>query len=122
MDGKKFKDPPIIVILLYEENFPRDRFSEKFGILSFLTKQRERCTEVFQENDFNVAAFSSRMQQYHVEQEPKKKECQLNIDYTKNSDPQQLWTTIIFFLTVMMILFVIVVMVLRNTKNSKKKK
>lgn len=93
VDGEKFTNPRINVILLYEENFPRYGFSESLGILSYLNTQGTRCRVTFQKNDLNIQAFTSRMKQFHVEQEPNSKECQLNIDYTKtkNPDPEQFW-------------------------------
>ena len=93
VDGRKFHEPPINVILLYEENFPRVGFSEKFTFLSYFTSQRTRCREEFRDNDFNAQAFASRMKEFQVEQEPESTECQLNIDYTKtkNPDPEQFW-------------------------------
>lgn len=121
-DGKKFNDPVINVILLYEENFPRDGFSEKFGILSYLGIQRKRCKKKFEDNDFNSHAFASRMREYHVEQEPQNQgECKLELDLTENPKPPQFWTpTTNFFLFVM--IFVVVALVVRENQKKKSKK
>ncbi len=119
VDGRKFTNPPINVILLYEENFPREDLSETIGILSYLGLQRRRCKEEFRDNDFNAQAFASRLNEYHVEQEPQNEgECKLEIDYTKNPKPSQFWTpTTNFFLFVM--IFVVIVLIFPKNKKNK---
>jgi len=121
VDGRKFTNPPINVILLYEENFPREDFSESITILSYLGLQRKTCREEFSSNnnDFNAQAFASRLKEYHVEQEPQNEgECKLEIDYTKNPKPSQFWTpTTNFFLFVM--IFVVIVLIFPKNKKNK---
>jgi hypothetical protein len=75
VDGRKFQN--INVLLLFEENFPRHNLSESIGILSYIGLQRKRCREEFRDNDFNAQAFASRLTEFHVEQEPENKNCNI---------------------------------------------
>ena len=107
VDGSKF--PNINVLILFEENFPRETFSEKVNISGYITAQRSRCRDVFFERDFNAQAFTSRFNHsFQVEQAPTNPTCTIELpEMSPNKEETKLDIS-----KIILILLIIVILVL----------
>lgn len=85
VDGSSYEN--INVLLLFEENFPRDDYPENEKIMGHIVSQQSKCRNIFYREDFNPVAFMSRLTAFHVEQEPQSKYCSIVIPESNLSIP-----------------------------------